>query len=497
MAWALLPVAALSQYLSLPTEIEVLKAAHRPTTKEYLNLSVGLTYDERNLPLPKDISVEGTFRKFVTIEWNAEKRILRFNPKSPGVGTLIVKHPATGTILLDYTLDVRHSNLQKTAREIQALLENVEGIQIKILNNKIVVDGEVLVPSDIKRIHAVVKQFLPHATSLVIVSPAAQIKIAQLIERKIGNPEIRVTPINGKYILEGYANSRDDKDRAEILAKLYMPDVAVDEAVADKKILVPRTDVVVNLIAVRPSPEAEPNKIIQLTVHYVELQKDYTKAFRFQFLPDLGDGSTLEFSQGSRAPSGLTATLTGTVSNLLPRLNAVTQAGYARVLQGATVIVEEGKPGLINSTTRLPYQVVNAQGQPSTNFEEAGLRTNITPTLMGPRSDTIKLSLSFAVKSLLSYTNQGPLISNHEIQTNLYIRSGQSAAIGGLISHDNGTNYNKLPAGASTNPIVSLYASKDFRRNKSQFVVFVTPVIKSSASLGAEKIKRKFGVPGN
>jgi pilus assembly protein CpaC len=72
------------------------------------------------------------------------------------------------------------------------------------------------------------------------------------------------------------------------------------------------------------------------------------------------------------------------------------------------------------------------------------------------------------------------------------VRSGQSAAIGGLISSDTSTGYNKLPANASTNPLISLYSSKDFRRNQSQFVVFVTPVIKASASAGSENIKRKF-----
>lgn len=64
--------------------------------------------------------------------------------------------------------------------------------------------------------------------------------------------------------------------------------------------------------------------------------------------------------------------------------------------------------------------------------------------------------------------------------------------MGGLITNDSATNFNKLPANASANPLISLYASKDFRRNQSQFVVFVTPLIKSSASAGSDKIKRKF-----
>lgn len=459
---------------------------------KYLNLSVGVYTDEKIDSAPTKIELDGTFRKLTKVQWNPNTRTMRFSPKAVGVGTLIVKSPASGRVIARFTLDVRKTDLDKVAREIQALLQTIDGISIKILNNKVVVDGQILLPSDMKRIHSVVKQYGNKATSLVILSPIAQNKIAQFIERKINNPEIRVSAINGKFILEGFANSQSERDRSEIIAKMYVPDVVVDEAVADKKVMERKADVVVNLISVRPPPPGEPSKIIQLVVHYVELQKDYNKSFRFQWLPDLGDGSTLEFSTGGRSPGGIVGTITGTISNLLPKLNWAKQHGFARVLQSSSVVVEDGKKGVMNAITRLPYLVTNAQGQPSTNFEEAGIRSNITPNIMGERSDSVKLNMSFAVKSLISYSDQGPLTASREIQTVLHVRSGHSAAVGGLITSDNGANYNKLPANASTNPIISLYASKDFRKNQSQFVVFVTPIIKASASAGADKIKRKF-----
>ena len=59
------------------------------------------------------------------------------------------------------------------------------------------------------------------------------------------------------------------------------------------------------------------------------------------------------------------------------------------------------RPASSDSIERLPYQVVNANGQPSTNIEETGIRTNITPQIMGQRSDSVKLAMNFAVKSLV------------------------------------------------------------------------------------------------
>lgn len=457
-----------------------------------ISLSIGI-YTDKKIPLaPSNFSKGGTYQKITRIQYNPETKTLRFDPKAEGVGTLIIKDPVTGAIIYEFEIDVKKTDHHKVAREIRSLLGDIEGISVKIINNKVIVDGEILLPRDMNRIHSVVKQYGDRASSLVTLSPLAQTKIAQFIERAINNPEIQVRAVNGKFILEGWAGSKEEKDKAEILAKTYVPDVVVDEAVADKKVLERRADVVINLIKIKPPPEEEPKKIVQLVIHFVELQKDYNRGFRFQWTPDLGDGSQLDFSTGGRSPGGAVATITGTIRNLLPKLNWAKQHGHARVLQSSSLIVEEGRQGILNSISRLPYQVVNSEGQPSTNFEEAGLKTAITPSILGARSDSVKLETNFSVKSLVSYTSQGPLTAAREIQTVIVVRSGQSAAIGGLITSDTGTNYNKLPQDASPNPLISLYASKDFRNNQSQFVVFITPIIKSSASAGAEQIKRKF-----
>lgn len=463
--------------------------------KSQLDLYVGIYHDQKVPSTPSNISLKGTFRNLTRVQFNPTSQVLRFYPKKEGTATVIVVNSKTAKVLYEFTVNIKKTDLKRVAREVQSLLNNIEGINIKILNNKVIVDGQILLPSDMKRIHSVVKQYGDLATSLVVLSPLAQNKIAEFIERKINNPEIHVTATNQKFILEGVAQDQAEKDRAEILAKMYVPDVVVDEAVADKKVLERKADVVINLITVRAPAAPEPEKIIQLVVHYVELQKEYTKGFRFQWTPDIGDGSTLQFSTGGRSPGGLLATITGTVSNLLPKLNWAKEHGVARVLQSSSIIVEDGKTGVLNSITRLPYQVVNSQGQPSTNFEETGLKTNITPQVMGARSDSVKLALNFSVKSLISYSDQGPLTAAREIQTTIHVRSGRSAAVGGLITSDQATNYNKLPPNVSRNPLISLYASKDFRKNQSQFVVFVTPIIKSSASAGSEKIKRKFRLP--
>ena len=459
---------------------------------KFLTLTIGVTHDEPVPFLPKSAKFAGDFKKNTRVAVAREISTIRFTPKKVGVSTLTILD-GRKRVVAEYRIDVKKSNLSKVVREVRALLSDVEGIFIKIVNNKVVVDGEILLPRDMNRIHSVIRQYDGMASSLVTLSPIAQKKIAQFIERDINNPEIHVRAVNEKFILEGYARNVAEKQRAEIIAKTYVPDIVVEAAEADGIVKKRKVDAVINLINVKAGPAAAPKKIIQLVVHYVELQKDYTKSFRFSWNPSLEDGSQIEFRSGNREPGSITSTITGIVNNLLPKLNWAKEHGHARVLQSSSLLVTDGQKGSLRSVTEIPYTIAGGpQGQLTTAHTEAGIISNVTPTVIGARSDSIQLDLDFALSSLVGLSDRGPTISKNNIKTMVTVRSGQSAAIGGLISNSTGTNYNKIPPGTSANPIISLNASKDFRRNQSQFVVFVTPIIKLSASQGAEKIKRKF-----
>ena len=463
-------------------------------------LSVGLIHDEFLPDMPEHFRITGTYRFYVHLEFNPITKTLRFVPKNPGFGTLEILNRDTNRPVYRFTVDVRRTNLRNVARQIKYLLREIDGVKIEIVNHKVVVDGEILLPSDMERIHDVVRQFPGLAASLARLSPEAQVKIAQFIERAIDDPQIHVKAVNGKYLLTGVAQTQKEKDRAVILAKTYVPDIVVDQAVADKKVQKRVSQVVIDLITVAPPPPAQPGKTIQIVVHYVELEKDYTKGFRFQWTPDLGDGGSIQFTTGQQSasgttPSGLTSVLAGTITNLIPKLNWAKEHGHARVLESTSIIVENGKRGIINDTTSVPYQTVTASlggAMPSTSFVKVGITTTVTPTIIGSESDSVNLNLKFNVSGLIGQTQAGPMFSTNTVNTQVVVQSGQSAAIGGLITSNSSTAFNREPANADTNPILSLYASKDFSSNQSQFVVFVTPVIKSSASSGSQQIIRRF-----
>ncbi len=463
-----------------------------PIGKKYLILYMGIKQNEVLSHLPPDAEFYGDFKSIVDAELDRERKTLHFTPKKPGLATLSM-HDRKGQKLFEYRIDVRKSQLTKVVREVRGLLHDIEGISIKIVNDKVIVDGNVLLPHDLNRIFGVIKQYDGQVASLVEINPIAQKRIADIIERDINNPDIEVRAINGKFILKGIANSDTERKQAEIIAKMYVPAPVINEAEAQGKIKKRKEEVVINLLSIRPPPQSAPPKIIQLVVHYVELSKKYLRSSAFRWSPALVDNTEVAFTKDTTQNSdGIIAEISGVISNLLPKLNSAKQHGFARVLKSTSVTTKEGQPGKVETVQRIPILVPQpgvAAGGFTNDFAEVRVASEITPTITNPRSDIIELKMSFTVGTLLGITDRGPQTAQNNVNTMVDVRSGQSAAVGGLIANDSGTDYNPE---ANQDALFNLYSEKGFRRNKSQFVVFVTPIIKPSASAGSEKIKSKF-----
>jgi len=487
------PIVVRSRTVEAIQEQEIEDERRNKYKRRFLKLSTSVLHDEElPIEMPQSIVFKGNYKDFVSVVYLKKINSLRFTPIKEGQATLTIAD-GKGRILIEYRVDVSRNKLDHVFRDVQTLLSDIDGIQIRIVNNKVLIDGFVLIPKEMGRIYNVINQYGDQVLSLVSVAPHSLKKLAELIAREINNPEIEVKAINNAIILQGFVNSKEESDKAEIIAKIYMPGSAPDKAEQDQAYKKPNLkDMgVVNLISIRPqSATAQPPpppKMIQVVVHFVELAKDYKKGFLFSFMPSLQDNSQAQFSSGS-GDQGSATTLTGTINNLLPRLNWGKSHGYARVLQSSSLIVQDTKTGSLNSSVRIQDGAIVSAGMSQPLFRQVGYVVRVTPTIFGERSDLIDLNLNINIASPL---RSGENVTENQVETAISVRSSQSAAFAGLIRNVSGTGFNKrMPTGG--NPIVSLHADREFSRDQGQFVMFVTPVIKSSASQGAEKIKRKF-----
>lgn len=467
---------------------------------EFVTLAIGMQEDH---PLPEDyqslrLKFEGSYGKYTQLFYIKKQNVIRFIPKKKGVGAVVIKNARTNKILRKLNISVKNTFLHRVANEISDLLTPVDGIRVRILNNKVIIDGEILLPRDMMRIQAVVKEYGSNVSSLVTFSPDAQNQVARLIEKEIGNPSVTVKAVYNRFILEGVVDTKEEKKRAVLIANLY---TQYDEAMAGGKLMKKAFKSVTDEIQVREKPqEDDRKKLIQVTVHYVELKKDYNKGFLFQWTPIIGeDGTRITATYGGQGPArsgGLHSVLSATIQNFLPKLNWAKSFGFARVLHNSSLIMEDKVQGNITSEVHVPMTISTPSGVQASKQSQAMINTTVTPEVTGPRKDTVRMDVTFNVASPVGQSQGNPIVATRKIKTVLHVRSGLSAALGGLISASVTRDYNRLPkdrAGGGF-PIISLFSSKNYDANRSQFVVFVTPIIKSSASLGVERIKEKFQV---
>ena len=166
------------------------------------------------------------------------------------------------------------------------------------------------------------------------------------------------------------------------------------------------------------------------------------------------------------------------------------------------VIVRDGfeQGGKITKTTKIPFALGTGDFTKASEAE-VGLNLDVKPKVL--EQEKIELGIVLSVNIQVASGSAQPVVTSNSINTNIILKSKESAAIGGVVQNTSATDYDNTgndpaPLTQSTSgsgggsPLFRLYRSKSYTTNKSQYVIFVTPEIIESASAGSEEIRKKF-----
>lgn len=442
-----------------------------------------------------------------------EKRQIIFKPLKAGETNVSIRDN-DGTIRLIFIVRVTGSNLLRIAGEIRDLLRDVEGIIIRIVGPKVVVEGEVLVPNDYGTLLTVIqdKSYADYVINMATLSPLALQVMAKRMQEDINSfaPNVKTRVVNGMIFLEGTVDSVDQANRAAKVADFYLPELKPGSLLEKDPSVIrhnPPRPPIYSFIVVNPPPSKKQEKLVRVTVHFVELSKNYQKVFGFKWEPGFTADPQISVGQnpggatGAANAAGSGLSFSATLSSLIPRLSSSQTAGYARILKTGTVIVRSGQPAKLVEQTEFPFQQAAANGQMTSASKAVGLTLAVTPVILGQTED-IQMTLELDQTSLSGRAPAAggpPVTSSHKVNTNIYVKSNESAALAGVTASDIGTDFNIDPPSTGsfdqgTNPLFTLLHSKAFRKQKSQFVIFVTPQIIENASEGTEDLKKNFRV---
>ena len=430
----------------------------------------------------------------------SRKKQLVFKGLKPGRTSVTIRDNS-GDVRMIYTVVVTATGKSNEVAELRELIGDIEGLEIGIRGGKVIVSGEIVVPDDIGRISKVLANY-PSVLTLIELSPQTQRVIARKMTDELAASSLRdvtVRVVNKTFWLEGVVSNKQKKELAMTIARAYLPPKLQSLASGDGRFATPEQADIIDFIAVNEKKEPQPApKMVKVTAQFVELSKNYSKIFAFKWAPLMGEDQS-RISIGPTASGTVSSTSSGTlsatISNLFPKLNSAKSAGYARIIQSGMVIVRDQQDGNISKQTKIPFSVGNGE---FTKASEAsiGLSLDIKPRIL--EQEKIELPVNLQVSLAVGATSP-PQTTQNSIKTNLILKSKESAAIGGVVQNQSATDFdnpNNDPAPVGGNPppsaLFRLFRAKNYSTTKSQFVIFVTPEIIESASVGTDEIRRKF-----
>ena len=180
---------------------------------------------------------------------------------------------------------------------------------------------------------------------------------------------------------------------------------------------------------------------------------------------------------GAGGSLGLTLGSLGGNVNLNVRLSAAETTGSVRIISSPRILTLDNHQASISQGTLIPYSQVSAQGV-NTAFQEAQLQLSVTPHVTSDGSVSLAVQISRNEPDFGRTSAQGaPTILKREAQTELLIRDGNTAVIGGIYTRNTGRNLDQVPVLGDIPVLGVLFRRKRFREDRNELLIFLTPRI--------------------
>ena len=320
---------------------------------------------------------------------------------------------------------------------------------------------------------------------LVMVGPNFK-PLQNLIRAVSPQSSVRVDALNGTIVLTGRAPDVESARRIEEMAKVFQNGEVLNHITVSgvQQTMLRVTVAEVNKEALRALG-------INWAIGGSNLSRDFFMAnnigqlnptnFGSNGLPDLGTGQ-LTYSVAPVGTSPLTNITFG-----FPRaelqffMNALRENSLARTLAEPTLVAISGQTATFLAGGEVPIPVTQGgavAGAITLEYKEFGVRLAFTPTVLGNQmmrlhvmsevSDAVESSRVVGTLPLFTFATR-------RVETTIECGNGQSFAIAGLLSDNVRAISSKIPGIGDIPVIGALFTSVEYRNDKTELVVLVTP----------------------
>lgn len=158
------------------------------------------------------------------------------------------------------------------------------------------------------------------------------------------------------------------------------------------------------------------------------------------------------------------------------RLSAMESEGQGSVVSSPKVFVFDRKPARISKGFEIPYQELQGDGVVTTSFKEASLALDVLPIVSG-RDILLDVKLSKDEPDFARSVDGQPPINTSSFSSSVRLMSGQTVAIGGVLSETVSDMQRRVP-GLSRVPFLrKIFKSKELKNMDSELFLFITATL--------------------
>lgn len=288
------------------------------------------------------------------------------------------------------------------------------------------------------------------------------ILLANEIKSTLGISNIKVIKTGKTIVIEGKVLDASQKKRAEMMASAY-------------------GEKVVNLLEI-----VQPIQV-KIEARIIEIDKGKTDKLGFSWgMPTVGNfifgqSTTNRYQPNSFGKMGTFAEVNG-------QLDALIKNGAGRILSKPNMVTISGEKASILVGGEIPLPVAYENNKITYEYKEYGIKLNVEPVVNSEGLINSKITAevsSLDWSSAFKLAGGGfsiPALKKSKAETVVALSSGQTMAIGGLLSSTQSTDLIKVPFLGDLPVIGALFRSKSFNKSETELIVLLTPTIVDPSS---------------
>ena len=283
------------------------------------------------------------------------------------------------------------------------------------------------------------------------------ILLANEIKTTLGLSNIKVIKTGKSIVIEGKVLDANQKKRAEMMASAY-------------------GEKVVNLLEI-----VQPIQV-KIEARIIEIDKNKVDKLGLTWgMPTPGNFTFGQSGSNSLNPNSFGKM--GTFSEINGQLDALIKNGAGKILSKPNMVTISGEKASILVGGEIPLAVAYDEKKITYEYKEYGIKLNIEPVVNS--EGLINSKVTAEVSSLdwsSSYKLAGggisiPALKKSKAETVVALASGQTMAIGGLISSVQSNDVVKIPFLSDLPVLGPLFRSTSFNKSETELIVLLTPTI--------------------